>query len=141
MEQLLKPLNKFASPAGRVLIAYLFIMAGYSKITGYAGTQGYMEMMGVPGGLLPLVILLELGGGLLLLGGYQTRLVALLLGGFTLISGVLFHLLPGAGLEGMAAQNEQIHFMKNLAIAGGLGFVFANGAGAFSIDNRTGVAA
>ena len=49
MEQLLKPLNKFASPAGRVLIAYLFIMAGYSKITGYAGTQGYMENDGRAG--------------------------------------------------------------------------------------------
>lgn len=141
MEQLLKPLQHIASPAGRVLIAILFIMAGFSKITGYAGTQGYMDMMGVPGGLLPLVILLELGGGLLLLVGYQTRLVALLLGGFALISGILFHMIPGAGLEGMAAQNESIHFMKNLAIAGGLGFVFANGGGAFSVDNRAGTAA
>ena len=138
MEQLLKPLQLIASPLGRVLIAVLFIMAGFSKITGYAGTQAYMDMMGVPGGLLPLVILLEIGGGLMLLVGYQTRLVALLLGGFVLISGILFHLIPGAGMEGMAAQNEQIHFMKNLAIAGGLGFVLANGAGAFSVDSRTG---
>jgi len=136
MKQFLKPLQYIASPIGRVLIAVLFIMTGFSKIAGYAGTQGYMELMGVPGGLLPLVILLEIGGGVLLLVGYQTRLIAVLLGGFALISGVLFHLIPGAGLEGLAAQNEQIHFLKNLGLAGGLAFVFANGPGAFSVDNR-----
>lgn len=136
MDQLLKPLQNIAPPIGRVLIAILFIGAGFSKITGYSGTAGYMEMMGVPGALLPLVILLEIGGGLLLLVGYQTRVVAFLLGGFTLIAGVLFHLIPSSGMEGMAAQNEMIHFMKNMAVAGGLGFVFASGAGAFSVDAR-----
>lgn len=136
MDQLAKPLQTIAPPAGRILIALLFLISGFSKITGYAGTQGYMEMMGVPGGFLPLVILLELGGGVLLLVGFQARLVALLLGGFTLISGVLFHLLPSFGMEGLAAQNETIHFLKNLAIAGGLGFVFAFGAGSLSVDER-----
>lgn len=136
MEHLIKTLQEIAPAIGRVLIALLFITAGYGKIAGYEGTAGYMEMMGVPGGLLPLVILLELGGGLLLLIGYQTRLVAFLLGGFTVIAGVLFHLIPGSGMEGMAAQNEMIHFWKNLAAAGGLGFVFAYGAGTLSIDTR-----
>lgn len=136
MDQLAKSLQPIALPAGRILVSILFIIAGFSKITGYAGTQGYMEMMGVPGGLLPVVILLELGGGILLAVGYQTRLVAFLLGGFTLIAGVLFHLLPSFGMEGMAAQNESIHFMKNLAIAGGLGFVFIQGAGGLSLDSR-----
>lgn len=136
MENLIKPLQNIAPAIGRVLLSLLFITAGYGKIAAYEGTAGYMEMMGVPGGLLPLVILLELGGGLLLLLGYQTRLVAFLLGGFTVIAGVLFHLIPSSGMEGMAAQNEMIHFWKNVAIAGGLGFVFAYGAGALSVDNR-----
>lgn len=136
MEQLIKPLQNIAPAIGRVLLSLLFITAGYGKIAGYEGTAGYMEMMGVPGALLPLVILLELGGGLLLLVGYQTRLVAFLLGGFTVIAGVLFHLIPSSGMEGMAAQNEMIHFWKNLAIAGGLGFVFTYGAGILSVDNR-----
>ena len=136
MENLIKSLQNIAPAIGRVLLSLLFITAGYGKIAAYEGTTGYMEMMGVPSGLLPLVILLELGGGLLLLLGYQTRLVAFLLGGFTVIAGVLFHLIPSSGLEGMAAQNEMIHFWKNLAIAGGLGFVFTYGAGLLSVDNR-----
>ncbi|MGD8875847.1 MAG: DoxX family membrane protein, partial [Gammaproteobacteria bacterium] len=67
---------------GRILVSAIFIMAGINKISGYAGTQGYMESMGVPGALLPLVILLELGGGLAVLLGWQTRIAAFLLAGF-----------------------------------------------------------
>lgn len=136
MDSLLKPLESIAEPIGRVLMSIIFIMAGLNKITGYAGTAGYMDMMGVPSILLPLVIILEIGGGILLLIGFKARLAAFLLAGFTLLSGILFHLLPSFGMEGMAAQNEMIHFMKNMAIAGGLGFVFANGPGRFSLDNR-----
>jgi len=129
-------LQKIAMPAGRLMIALIFIMAGASKISGYAGTQGYMEMMGVPGFLLPLVILLELGGGLLILVGYQTRVIAFLLGGFSVLSGILFHLVPSFGMDAMAAQSEMINFMKNLGLAGGFAFLFANGAGAWSIDSK-----
>lgn len=110
----------------RLLMAAIFIVSGYSKITGYAGTQGYMEAMGVPGALLPLVILLELGGGLALLAGFQARLVALALAGFTVVAGFLFH--------GGADPMQQIMFMKNLAMAGGLLAVAANGAGRASLD-------
>ncbi len=127
---------KFAAPVGRFLLAFIFIMAGAQKITGYAGTAAYMEMMGVPGALLPLVILTELGGGIALLIGWQTRLVAFLLAGFNILSGVIFHLVPSFGLEGMAAQGEMISFMKNVAIAGGMMMVVALGAGAFALDNR-----
>ncbi len=134
MEKLDIALRTIAAPLGRILLSFIFIMAGWSKIGAYAGTVGYMESLGVPGALLPLVIALELGAGIALLVGYQARVAAVLLGGFAIVSGVLFHLLPSFGMEGMAAQGEFISFMKNLAIAGGMGFVFIHGAGALSVD-------
>lgn len=129
-------LQSYAAPAGRLLLALIFIIAGVQKITGYSGTQGYMEMMGVPGGLLPLVILFEIGGGIALVIGWQTRLVAFLLAGFSLLSGLLFHFLPSLGLEGMQAQAEMISFMKNVSIAGGMLMVVALGAGPLAIDRK-----
>ena len=113
--------------AGRVLLAAIFILAGFGKIGGYAGTVAFMESNGVPGSLLPLVILTELGGGLCILAGFQTRIVAFLLAGFCLVSGILFHFQP-------ADQGQMINFMKNLAIAGGFLALMSNGAGAFSVD-------
>lgn len=130
-------LTKIAAPAGRVLLAFIFIFSGLTKITGYDGTAGYMEAMGVPGALLPLVILTEVGAGAMLLLGWKARIAAVLLGGFSVLSGALFHLLPSFGLEGMAAQGEMISFMKNLTIAGGMALVFHFGAGAYSLDNRS----
>jgi len=130
-------LLRYAAPAGRVLLSLIFITSGFSKITGYAGTQGYMEAMGVPGALLPLVILVELGGGLALLLGWQARIAALLLAGFSLLSGFLFHYLPGLGMEGMEAQMQMISFMKNVSIAGGLLMVVALGAGPVSLGGKT----
>ncbi|GGM05685.1 hypothetical protein GCM10011534_29360 [Pseudooceanicola nanhaiensis] len=127
---------RYAAPLGRVLLALIFITSGFGKITGYAGTQGYMEAMGVPGALLPLVILVELGGGIALLVGWQARLSAFLLAGFSLLSGFLFHYLPSLGMEGMEAQANMISFMKNVSIAGGMLMVVAFGAGALSIDGR-----
>lgn len=122
-------LNAGLTVAARALLASLFILSGYGKISGYAGAQGYMEVMGVPGALLPLVILLELGGGLALLAGFQTRLVALALAVFTLAAGFLFH--------GGADQMQQIMFLKNVSIAGGLlGFVVFGG-GRASLDAET----
>lgn len=117
--------------AGRVLIALIFITAGYAKIGGYEGTQGYMAAMGVPGSLLPLVILTELAGGVLIVLGLFTRLTAVALAGFTLLSGFLFHF-------NLADQTQYIMFMKNLAIAGGFLFLAANGAGKLSLDQRMG---
>jgi putative oxidoreductase len=119
--------------AGRVLIALIFVLSGVSKITGYAGTQGYMEAMGVPGALLPVVIVTELGGGLLVLAGLWTRLAALALAGFSILAGVLFHFKPDD-------QMQMIMLMKNFAIAGGLLFLVAHGAGRLSIDARRGAA-
>ncbi|WP_420858443.1 DoxX family protein [Marivivens marinus] len=133
--------TQYAAPLGRVFLAFIFIMAGAQKITGYSGTAQYMEMMGVPGALLPLVILTELGGGIALLIGWQTRIIAFLLAGFSLLSGFLFHLVPSFGMEGMAAQTEMIMFMKNVAIAGGMLMIVALGAGTLSLDQRKAAAA
>lgn len=119
-------LNALLAVASRALLSLIFIGAGYGKLVGYAGTQSYMEAMHVPGAFLPLVIALELGGGIALLLGLQTRLVAGLLAGFCVISAFIFH--------GAADQINQIMLMKNLAIAGGLLALVRTGAGAPAID-------
>ena len=124
-------LQNSAALAGRILLAVIFVLSGFSKIGDYAGTVGYMESMKVPGILLPLVILTELGGGLLVVAGYQTRLVALALAGFCIVSAVLFHTVP-------SDMPNQVNFMKNLAISGGFLMLFAYGAGAYSVDAMMG---
>ncbi|MFM5338752.1 DoxX family protein [Aeromonas enteropelogenes] len=116
---------------GRVLLALMFVMAGWSKIGGYAGTQGYMEAMGVPGFLLPLVILLELGGGLAIMLGLFTRSLSVLMAGFTLMAAFIFHYQP-------AEQMQMLMFMKNISVAGGFLALAAAVAGAFSLDARLG---
>ena len=118
-----------AAPAGRLLISLMFVTSGLSKITGYAATQGYMEAMGVPGMLLPLVIAVEVLGGLAVILGWHTRIAAFLLAGFSLLSAFLFH-------ANFGDQMQMIMFMKNVAIAGGFLMIVSQGAGAFSLDNR-----
>ena len=115
--------------AGRVLLAFIFVMAGYNKIAGYEGTQGYMDSVGVPGMLLPLVIILELGAGLALMVGWQTRWSAWALAAFTLVAAFLFH-------ADFSNQMQSILFMKNVAISGGLLLLAASGAGRFSFEGR-----
>ena len=105
----------------------MFVGAGLDKIGAYAGTQGYMESMGIPGGLLPLVIALEIGAGLAVMLGVGARLGALALAGFTLAAAFVFH-------ADFADQMQSILFMKNVAIAGGLILLAANGPGAWSVD-------
>ncbi len=122
-------LTRLAGPLGRLFLAAIFINSGIGKISAYAGTQGYMESQGVPGALLPLVILVEVVGGLAVVAGWQTRIAAFLLAGFTLLSALLFHL-------DFADQMQAIMFMKNVSIAGGLLLLVAHGAGAYSIDKR-----
>ncbi|MGJ0193125.1 DoxX family protein [Pantoea sp. RRHST58] len=111
----------------RILMPILFITAGWGKITGYAGTQQYMEAMGVPGFMLPLVILLEFGGGLAILFGFLTRFTALFTAGFTILTAFLFH-------SNFAEGVNQLMFMKNLSIAGGFLVLGLVGPGAYSID-------
>lgn len=122
-------MEKFANLVGRILLAHIFLLAGINKITGYSGTQGYMEGMGVPGMLLPLVILLEIGGALALIVGWQTRWAAYALALFSIVAALIFH-------SNLSEQIQMILFMKNWALAGGLLVLAANGAGAFSLEQR-----
>ena len=122
-------MNTFLNVAGRLLLAQLFVLSGLSKITTYAAMQGYMAAKGVPGALLPLVILLELGGGLALVIGFQTRWVAVALAIFSVLVGFIFHFVPGD-------QMQMISFMKNLSIAGGLLIFAQTGATNFAIERR-----
>lgn len=129
MNSLFDKLSPYFNLVSRILLAYIFIVAGYGKIgaEAYAGTQNYMSAMGVPNILLPLVIITELGGGVLLLMGFQARLAAFALAVFSLASAVLFHGQPSDSMQ-------MVMFMKNLAIAGGLLLIVQYGAGAFSLD-------
>ncbi len=114
---------------GRLFLSLIFIISGVGKIMGYAGTQGYMESMGVPEFMLPIVIILELFGGIAILIGFKTRLFALLFIGFNMISALLFH-------SDFGDQTQMAMFMKNIAIAGGFLLLFAHGAGSYSVDNH-----
>lgn len=128
MNAIFESTKTYSDLLGRLLLAAIFITAGYGKIGGYAATQGYMEAMGVSGALLPLVIFAELGGGLAILLGLLTRYAALGLAVFSVASAVIFH--------SSADQVQQIMFMKNLAIAGGLLILVANGPGRLSLDTK-----
>jgi putative oxidoreductase len=114
---------------GRMLLASLFLLSGLGKITAYAATADYMASVGVPGALLPLVIVMELVGSLALILGWHTRVVSLLLAGFTLVAGALFH-------NNFADQIQMVMFFKDVAIAGALLMLAANGAGRLSLDRR-----
>ena len=124
-------MNKVIELAGRILLGHIFLLAGINKISGYEGTAGYMEAMGVPGALLPLVIVLEIAGGLALIVGFKTKWAALALAGFTVLAAVLFH-------ADFSDQTQMILFMKNWAITGGLLMVYVYGAGEISMDRKLG---
>ncbi|AHG19733.1 membrane protein [Chania multitudinisentens RB-25] len=125
----MKKLEDTGLLVARILMPILFIVAGYGKMgDAYAGTQQYMQAMGVPGFLLPLTILLELGGGLAILFGFLTRTVALFTAGFTVLTALLFHINFAEGVN-------QLMFMKNLTIAGGYIVLAVAGPGGFSIDH------
>ncbi len=117
---------------GRILMAAIFVHAGYGKMTNYAGTSQYFEHLGLPVPLLPLVILLELGGGIALALGLFTRFVAFALAGFCILTAVIVHYHPGD-------QMQMINFMKNLAMCGGFLFITAYGPGRISLDGKYGL--
>lgn len=122
-------IQSLAAPAGRLLLATLFLLAGLQKIGGYEGTLAYMASRGVPGFTLPIVIGLEVLGALAIIVGWHTRLVAFMLAGFSLVSGLMFHLEPDDAMQ-------ITMLLKNVAIAGGFLLLVAHGAGAYSVDKR-----
>ena len=116
---------------GRLLIGLPFAMSGLGKLAAYGATTGMISAAGLP--LPPLAyavaVAVELGGGLLLVAGYRARSVALVLAVFSLAAAVSFH-------NNFADQNQMIHFLKDVMLAGGLLQIAAFGAGALSLDNR-----
>ena len=122
--------------AARVLLALMFILAGFAKLGGLEGTAGYIASAGLPlpGVLAVATGLLEVIGGIALAIGFQARIAALVLALFTLLATFLFHNFWAVPAD--QAYVQQLMFMKNLAVAGGLLFVFASGTGAVSVDAR-----
>ncbi|TIW21694.1 MAG: DoxX family protein [Mesorhizobium sp.] len=123
---------------GRILLAVIFLLSGFGKLTAIAGTAGYFGSLGLP---LPtvtavLVGLIELLGGLAVLVGFQTRIVGLLLAAFCVAAGLIGHYGQG-GDDAMLAFLHQQMLMKDIAIAGGFLALAMAGAGAWSIDGRS----
>ena len=115
--------------AGRSLLSVLFLLSGLGKIGAYAGTAAFMASHGVPGALLPVVIATEVLGAIAIIIGWQTRVTALLLAGYSLLTALIFH-------ANFGDQIEMIMFLKNVSIAGGFLLLVANGAGPLSLDRR-----
>jgi putative oxidoreductase len=115
---------------GRLLLASIFILEGWSKLRGYDAAAAYMQHYGVPGLLLPAVIALELGGGLMIAIGWRARIAAAALAVFCVLAAVLFH-------ANLAERNQLLHFEKDIAIAGGLLLLAIVGPGAWSLGSSS----
>jgi putative oxidoreductase len=129
-------LHRFGPLVGRILIALIFVMSGLGKITGFDATVGYIASKGLPlatlGALAAIVV--EFGGGLLLIIGWQARLAAAAMLVFTAMTALFFHNFWAVPPD--QVQNTMIHFMKNISMMGGLLYVVVHGAGALSLDAR-----
>jgi putative oxidoreductase len=122
--------------AGRLLLALLFVPAGIGKLTGFAGTVGYISSVGLP---MPqvaaaLALVVEIVGGAALVAGFGTRLAAIVLAAFTLVASYFFH--AYWALPADQQMIPQLLFFKNIAVVGGLLTLAAWGAGAWSVDAR-----
>jgi putative oxidoreductase len=124
--------SDFVSLVGRFLLAAIFLISGAGKVADPASTLGYISAVGLPLPQLAMIgaIAIELGGGLALVLGYRTRIVALVLAAFSVLTALTFH-------AALSDQNQFIHFFKNIAMAGGLLQVVAFGGGRFSLDARS----
>jgi putative oxidoreductase len=117
--------------AGRVLIALIFLISGFGKIASPAATLDHISAANLPFPLLAYIvaIVVEIGGGILLVLGFQTRLAGAVLAVFCVVAALGFH-------SAFSDPNQIVHFLKNISMAGGLLQVVAFGAGSFSIDHR-----
>ncbi len=123
--------SRYAPIVGRVFLATIFLFSGLGKIVAAEPTIAYIASAGLPFPELAYLaaVLVEVGGGIFLIAGYQTRLTALALAGFSLVTAFAFH-------NNFVDQNQLIHFLKNIAMAGGLLQVVAFGAGQLSVDAK-----
>ena len=118
---------------GRILLAAIFLLSGFGKLTAISGTAGYFGAMGLPVPTVTAIVvgLIELLGGIAILVGFQTRIAAWVLAIFTIATALVAH-------TGWADQNQMIHFLKNVAITGGFLVLASSGPGAYSIDAKRG---
>jgi putative oxidoreductase len=127
-----------AALAGRILLAFMFILAGWGKLGDIQGSMAYTASGGLPGFFVFPALALELLGGIAILVGWQTRWAALALAAFSLVTGILFHYVPAQALSGYEQVGQIINFQKNLAIAGGFLVLAAFGPGRYAVDALTG---
>ncbi|MFO1209681.1 MAG: DoxX family protein [Amaricoccus sp.] len=130
------PTKSAGALLARVLLAFMFILAGWSKFADLPAAMAYTASGGIPGFLAIPAAALELFGGLAILAGWQTRWAALALAAFAVVAGVLFHYVPAQALEGYDRVGQIINFQKNLTIAGGLLLLAVTGPGRLSLDAR-----
>ncbi|MBS1236184.1 MAG: DoxX family protein [Proteobacteria bacterium] len=129
-------LEKFGPLLGRILIALIFLLSGFGKITGFAGTAGYMASKGIPMAelLLTITIVIELGGALMIIAGFKARLAALALFLWMIPVTFIFHNFWAVPAD--QAMIQQIMFMKNLSIMGAMLYIAAFGSGPMSVDKK-----
>ncbi len=136
----METLNRFGPLIGRLLIAFIFIFAGYGKITGFEGTVGYIASKSMPLPQLAAIgaIIIELGGGLMLVAGWKARWAAAAMFVFTLLAALIFHNFWAVPADQpMVAQDQMIHFMKNISMLGGLLYVIVYGSGPLSVEKQS----
>jgi putative oxidoreductase len=132
LKEIVMESNKYVPLLGRILLGAPFLMSGLGKLGAYAGTVGYIAAVGLPVAPLAFIVAvaIEVGGGLMLLSGYRVRPASLVMAVFSLVTAFFFH-------HNFADQNQMIHFLKNVMIAGGLLQITYFGAGAWSLDARS----
>jgi putative oxidoreductase len=127
-------LNRYGPLAGRILIALIFVLSGFGKVMGFEGTVGYIASKGLPLPQLAAIgaIIIELGGGFMLVFGWRARWAAAALLVFTAFAALIFHNFWAVPPD--QAQNQMIHFMKNISMMGGLLYVLVHGSGPLSLS-------
>jgi putative oxidoreductase len=136
MNQLCEMVRQYGPLAGRILMALIFLNSGFGKITGFAGTAGFMASKGMPFAevLLAGALVFELAGAIMLILGWRVHWGALLLIVFMIPATLMFH--NFWAVDAAQYQNQLNHFLKNVAMTGGLLYIMAFGAGPRSLDSR-----